>query len=45
MKRNLLAAAVTLALLPFSADATTGYFQDGYGIKARGMGGVGIALP
>jgi long-chain fatty acid transport protein len=45
MKRNLLATAVTLALLPFSAGATTGYFQHGYGIKAKGMAGVGIALP
>ena len=45
MKRNLFATAVTLALLPFSAGATTGYFQHGYGIKAKGMGGVGIALP
>jgi long-chain fatty acid transport protein len=45
MKRNLLAAAVMLALLPFPAGATTGYFQHGYGIKAKSMGGVGIALP
>lgn len=45
MKRNLLAAAIAAALLPLSAGATTGYFQHGYGIKAKGMGGVGIALP
>ena len=45
MKRNLLAAAIAAALLPFSAGATTGYFQHGYGIKSKGMGGVGIALP
>jgi long-chain fatty acid transport protein len=30
---------------PLSAFATTGYFQHGYGLKAKGMGGVGIALP
>jgi long-chain fatty acid transport protein len=45
MKRNLLAAAIAAALLPFSAGATTGYFQHGYGIMSKGMGGVGIALP
>ena len=28
-----------------SAYATDGYFADGYGMKAEGMGGVGIALP
>jgi long-chain fatty acid transport protein len=45
LKRNLLAAAIAAALLPFSAGATTGYFSHGYGIKSKGMGGVGIALP
>ena len=43
MKRTLLVAAAALA--PLAAQATTGYFQHGYGIKAQGMGGVGIALP
>lgn len=38
-----LASATTLA--PAAALATVGYFQHGYGIKAKGMGGVGIALP
>jgi len=33
-----------LALAPV-AWATNGYFSHGYGIKAKGMGGVGIALP
>lgn len=28
-----------------AAFATDGYFADGYGMKAEGMGGVGIALP
>jgi long-chain fatty acid transport protein len=27
------------------ANATDGYFSDGYGMKSKGMGGVGIALP
>ena len=38
-------AALALLAAPFAAQATTGYFQHGYGIKAKGMGGVGIALP
>jgi len=40
-----MAAAVAAALLPAAASATTGYFSHGYGIKAKSMGGVGIALP
>ena len=28
-----------------NAHATDGYFSHGFGIKAQGMGGVGIALP
>ena len=35
-----------LALLTATgAYATDGYFSHGYGVKAQGMGGVGIALP
>jgi long-chain fatty acid transport protein len=46
MKKHALRLAVTAALAaPVAAFATTGYFQHGYGIKAKGMGGVGIALP
>ncbi len=46
MKRKLLAAAAATAFAaPLAAFATTGYFQHGYGLKAQGMGGVGIALP
>ncbi|HEY9531842.1 MAG TPA: long-chain fatty acid transporter, partial [Burkholderiales bacterium] len=45
MRKAILAAAAALALAPLAAHATTGYFQHGYGIKAKGMGGVGIALP
>lgn len=43
MIRKLLLVAAALA--PLAAQATTGYFQHGYGIKAKSMGGVGIALP
>ncbi|MGQ0509031.1 MAG: OmpP1/FadL family transporter [Betaproteobacteria bacterium] len=44
MKLLRLAVAAALAL-PFYASATVGYFSHGYGLKAKGMGGVGIALP
>ena len=45
MRKVLLAAAAAAVLAPGTALATTGYFQHGYGIKAKSMGGVGIALP
>ena len=45
MRKLLLAAAATAVLAPGAAFATTGYFAHGYGIKAKSMGGVGIALP
>ncbi len=35
----------TLAITSTQAFATDGYFAHGYGVKAQGMGGVGIALP
>lgn len=44
MKICRLVAALVLAA-PTAAMATTGYFSHGYGLKAKGMGGVGIALP
>lgn len=44
-KRSLLAFAVAAAVAPMTANATNGYFAHGYGIKAKGMAGVGIALP
>ena len=44
MKLFKLAVAATLAA-PCVAFATTGYFAHGYGLKAKGMGGVAIALP
>ena len=45
MRKLLLAAATAAVLAPGAALATTGYFAHGYGIKAKSMGGVGIALP
>jgi long-chain fatty acid transport protein len=46
MKIRLLSAALAAAfVLPGAAWATNGYFAHGYGVKAQGMGGVGIALP
>jgi long-chain fatty acid transport protein len=43
-----LSALAVFTLAAFSIDtahATNGYFQQGYGIKSQGIGGVGIALP
>lgn len=45
MIRYLQPVFFTALILPFSAFATNGYFSHGYGLKAKGMGGVGIALP
>jgi long-chain fatty acid transport protein len=45
MRKLLLAAATAAAFAPLAAQATTGYFAHGYGIKAKATGGVGIALP
>ncbi len=49
MRTRLLPAAVAAAFLPLllasPAQATNGYFSHGYGIKAIGMAGAGIALP
>lgn len=44
MKLVKFAVAAALAV-PLVASATVGYFSHGYGLKAKGMGGVGIALP
>lgn len=38
-------ALLALLAAPLPAFATLGYFSHGYGLKAKGMGGVGIALP
>lgn len=47
MKLKALAGVLAVAglAMPGLASATNGYFSHGYGIKAKGMGGVGIALP
>lgn len=36
--------APTLVLLAATAGATDGYFDFGYGVKAKGMGGAGVAF-
>ncbi len=38
-------ALVAALAAPLPASATLGYFSHGSGLKAKGMGGVGIALP
>jgi long-chain fatty acid transport protein len=45
-KQNALRAAAVFALgaALIPAHATNGYFAHGYGIKAKGMGGAGVAL-
>ncbi len=44
MKRNVvLALAVAAAVAAPGAFATNGYFLHGYGIKAQGMAGAGVA--
>ncbi len=45
MKLKKIAVLVAIAAASGSAFATNGYFSHGYGMKAKGMGGVGIALP
>ena len=40
-----IAAAVTALFLPSLAGATNGYLPHGYGMKALGMAGAGIAYP
>lgn len=47
MKKRIVFNAMLLAGILSSsvASATTGYFAEGYGVKAKGMAGVGIAFP
>jgi long-chain fatty acid transport protein len=45
MKLKKIAALIAIAAASGSAFATNGYFAHGYGMKAKGMAGVGIALP
>ena len=43
-RKNLVVSAMVAGLMaPMSAMATNGYFAHGYGMKAKGMGGAGIA--
>ena len=42
MKKLLIAAMIAAA--PLAAQATDGYFSHGYGVRASGMGGVGVAV-
>ena len=37
-------AVLAAAMLPIAAHATDGYFQHGYGMKAKGMAGASIAV-
>jgi len=43
LARLIIASAVIMTTA--QAHATDGYFDYGYGIKAKGIGGVGVALP
>lgn len=49
MRRNglliLVAAALTMMVLPSAGFATNGYFSHGVGQKAKGMAGAGVAYP
>lgn len=45
LRIRLLAPLAVMLFGSSTAFATNGYFSHGYGIKSKGMGGVGIALP
>ena len=45
LKKMIGIMAIAGIAAPGIASATNGYFAEGYGIKTRGMGGAGIALP
>ena len=45
MKLNKIVVTLFAAGVMSSAYATDGYFSDGFGMKSKGMAGVGIALP
>ena len=38
-------AALAILLAGTSARATDGYFDIGFGVKAKGIGGAGVAFP
>lgn len=41
----LVAPSILIVAIAGSACATDGYFDYGYGVKAKGMGGAGVAFP
>ncbi len=43
--RVFVVALAAILLVPAMAFATNGYFAHGIGLKSKGMGGVGVALP
>jgi long-chain fatty acid transport protein len=46
IKFSVLAAAALAVIAPFNAaEATEGYFSNGYGTAAKGMAGAGVAAP
>ncbi|MBY0579398.1 MAG: outer membrane protein transport protein [Burkholderiales bacterium] len=45
MKKHLVSMLIAGGLFAPLAHATNGYFSHGYGMKSKGMAGVGIALP
>jgi len=44
-KSLIIAISAGVSTLSFQVQATNGYFAHGYGIKSKGMGGAGVALP
>jgi long-chain fatty acid transport protein len=43
--RILAIALAAVILIPAASSATNGYFTHGIGMKSKGMGGLGVALP
>ena len=43
-KLTTVSIGLALTTMAFESAATNGYFAHGYGIKAKGMGGVATAL-
>ncbi len=44
MRKKLIATSIALLLVSGTASATDGYFSHGYGMKAKGRGGVAYAM-
>ncbi len=45
MNKTKIALLVAACCAPLAANATNGYFADGYGTKNKGLAGGGVALP